>query len=172
MKNTLQSLLVIAFISFVWTTAIAQESVTVQSAEMVDYGIYKIELTGDHVPVASTGAGAVQPAYRAVLVTTTNQIPSTIGNCFGFQFILHGTPDGALADVIIKVNHPAFRKPDGSVSGNSDAVPWRYRIGEKVGYTYTLDHDWEAVPGKWSIEIWRGKERLVGKEFVVKAADK
>ena len=166
----LVKLLAIAAVNFAVTAAIAQESVIVKSAEMVDYGIYKIELTGNHVAVPSAAAGAVQPAYQAVLVAETNQISATIGNCFGLQFILRGTPDGAWADVVIVVNHPAFKKPDGTVSGNSDRVPWHYRIGEKVGYTYTLDHDWEAVSGKWTIEIWRGKERLVGKEFLVTPA--
>jgi len=145
----------------------AQAQGTVQSLEIVDHGIYKIELTGEHVLAPSAGAGAVQPASRAVLVATTNQIPPKIGITFGCHFIPHGEPDGAIVDLTILVRHPAFRKPDGSKTSPLDVVPWRYRIGEVAGYTYTFDHDWEAVPGKWSIEVWRGQEKLAAVDFVV-----
>jgi hypothetical protein len=152
--------------------AVAQESVVVQSVGIVDYGIYRIELTGERVPVPSAGAGVVRPASRAVLIFQTNQIPATLGTTFGFQFILESKPVGAVAGVDIVVEHPPFKKPNGETTSTLDKVPWRYRIGEKVGYTYTFDHEWEAVPGKWTIEVWQGGRRLVGKDFVVKSERK
>ncbi len=164
----MKSSLIITLASLVGTMlVVAQEQAIVQSADVLDYGIYRIELTGEHVPMPSAGAGAVQPASRVVLVAQTNQIPTNLGTTFGFQFVLNGKPVGAVADVDIIVEHPAFKKPDGETTGTSDKVPWRYRIGEKVGYTYTFDHDWEALPGKWTIEVWRGGKRLAGKEFTV-----
>jgi hypothetical protein len=160
--------LIVTLAGMVWATAMgAQEPAIVQSVEIVDYGIYRIELTGEHVPMPSAGATAVQPASRAVLIAKTNQIPSTLGTTFGIQFILAGKPVGAVADVVIIVEHPAFKKSDGKMTGTSDKVPWRYIIGEKGCYTYTFDHDWEAVPGKWSMEVWQGGNKLAGKDFVV-----
>src|SRR5689334_8682790 len=126
----------------VWALAVrAQDQATVQSIEIIDHGTYKIELTGDRVPVPSAGAGAVQPASKAVLIATTNQIPPKIGITFGCHFVPRGKPDGAIVDLTILVRHPAFRKPDGSKTSPLDVIPWRYRIGEVAGYTYTFDHD-------------------------------
>jgi uncharacterized protein DUF3859 len=160
--------LVLTLASISWVTAmVAQEPAVVRSAEIVDFGIYRIKLTGQHVPQLSTGAGEIHPVSNVVLVTKTNQIPATVGTTFGLMFILNGTPSEAKTDVDIVVEHPAFQKPNGETTGTSDKVPWRYRIGERVGYTYTFDHDWEAVPGKWAIEIWRGGKKLVAKEFIV-----
>lgn len=157
----------------IWaTTMVAQETATVQSVQIIDYGIYRIELTGQRVPMPSAQAGRVRPASRAVLVVQTNQIPATIGTSFGCQFIVNGNPTGALAALEVVVEHPAFKKPDGETTGTTDRVPWRYTIGEKAGYTYTFDHDWEAVPGSWSIEIWQDGKKLAGKEFFVKPAGK
>ena len=164
MKNRL----IIIWVIFIWgLTVRTSGQATVQSVEVVDHGIYKIELTGDRVPVTSAGAGAVQPVSRAVLVATTNQIPAKIGITFGCHFVPRGQPDGAVVDLTILVRHPVFRKPDGSKTGPLDVVPWRYRIGEVAGYTYTFDHDWEAVPGKWSIEVWFSGEKLSGVDFAV-----
>jgi hypothetical protein len=162
-----KQLTVFSAILFLALTVGAQEQATVQSVDIIDHGIYKIELTGDRVPVPSAGAGAVQPASRTVLIATTNQIPPQIGITFGCRFVAQGQPDGAIVDLDILVRHPAFRKPDGSVTSPLDVVPWPYRIGEVAGFTYTFDHDWEAVPGKWSIEVWRGGEKLSGVDFLV-----
>lgn len=160
-------LIIVSIILVLGLAGRAQAQGAVQSVEIVDHGIYKIELTGEHVPVPSAGAGAVRPASKAVLVATTNQIPPKIGFTFGCHFVPRGEPDGAIVDLTILVRHPAFRKPDGSKTSPLDVVPWRYRIGEVAGYTYTFDHDWEVVPGKWSIEVWRGQEKLAGVDFVV-----
>jgi hypothetical protein len=160
--------LILTLMSITWVTAtVAQEPTVVRSAEIVDFGIYRIELTGRHIPLSSTGAGEIHPVSVAVLVAKTNQIPATVGTTFGLTFILNGTPSEATADVDVVVEHPAFKKPDGTTTGTSDKVLWRYRIGQRVGYTYTFDHDWEAVPGKWVIEIWQGGKNLVVREFIV-----
>src|SRR5215831_13415603 len=92
---------------------VGQEPPSVQSVEIVDFGIYRLELTGQRVPVPSAAAGSIGPATRAVLIVATNQIPATRGTSFGIQFVLKGAPAGAAADVQLIVEHPAFRKPNG-----------------------------------------------------------
>jgi hypothetical protein len=165
----MNSNLIITFAVVFWTVAaVAQEPAVVRSADVVDYGIYRIELTGERLPTPFTGAGAVQPASRAVLIAKTNEIPAIIGTTFGFQFVLDGSPAGGIAAVDIVVDHPAFKKPNGETTKTEDRVPWRYRIGEIVGYTYTFDHDWETVTGIWKIQVWQGGKILAGKEFIVK----
>ena len=159
--------LILALASFA-AAAAAQES-TVRSAEIVNYGIYRVELTGQHIPMPSTGAGSIHPVSSAILVAKTNQIPAKVGTSFGLMFILNGTPADSEADVDVIVKHPSFKTPDGKTTAKLDKVTWRYRMDEKVGYTYTFDHDWEAVPGKWSIEIWWRGKMLTSKRFLVKS---
>ena len=169
----MRRLLKVALTGFIWATAaVAQDPVVVQSVGIVDYGIYRIELSGRRVSVPSAAGGEVRPASHAVLIAQTNQIPAKVGTTFGYQLVVNGSPTSALADFEVVVEHPAFTLPDGKVTGTTDRVPWKYWIGRQSSYTYTFDHDWEAVPGRWSIEIWRNGKRLVGKEFVVGATGK
>ena len=160
--------LILVSVIFVCTLGVhAQEQATLQSVEVVDQGIYKIQLRGDPLPMPSVGAGVIKPSFKPVLLASTNQIPPKIGITFGCRFIPRGKPDGAMIDLTIMVRHPAFTKPDGSKTSPLDVVPWPYKIGEIAGYTYTFDHDWEIVPGKWSIEVWHGGEKLSGVDFIV-----
>jgi hypothetical protein len=159
----MKSFLIITLTGFLLTAAVAQEPVTVLSADIVDYGIFRIG-----VPDSQREPAPSAEDKRVLLVTRTNQVPASVGTMFGFRFVLNGKPAGALADTVIVVEHPAFKKPGGEASGTVLKVPWRYRIGEKVGYFYTFDDDWEAVPGVWRIGVWRDDKKLAGKEFVVK----
>ena len=166
-------LLIVALTGFICATAVvAQDPVVVKSVGIVDYGIYRIALSGRRVLVPTAAAGETRPASRVVLITQTNLIPAKVGTTFGYQIVVSGSPTGTLADFEVVVEHPAFTKPDGQVTDTADRVPWKYWIGKQSSYTYTFDYDWEAVPGKWSIEIWRNGKRLAGKGFVVTARGK
>jgi hypothetical protein len=46
-------------------------------------------------------------------------------------------------------------------------VPWQYAVGKKVGYTYSFDEPWEAVPGNWSFQLWYREKKLAEQKFVV-----
>jgi len=59
--------------------------------------------------------------------------------------------------------------PNGEITPTTDKVPWSYVIGQKQGYTYTFDNEWEAVPGKWSIQIWFRGKKLAERDFEVVA---
>lgn len=150
-------------------TASARNSPSVQSAGIVEYGIYRIALTGEHIPLSSTSAGAVEPAASVRLITTTNRIPAVVGTTFGCLFVVTGEPTGAPVTLDIVVEHPPFEKVQGRKTGTSDKVPWPYVIGQKVGYTYTFDNDWEAVPGDWWIQICYRGRKLAEQKFVVEA---
>src|ERR1700684_1338796 len=85
-------MLALVFAVGLGVTANAQTSPSVQSAEIVEYGVYRITLTGEHVPLSSTSAGAVEPATGVRLIATTNRVPATVGTTFGCLFIVKGEP--------------------------------------------------------------------------------
>jgi hypothetical protein len=147
----------------------AQTVPSVQSAAIVEYGIYRIALSGAHLPLSSTAAGAVEPAAGVHLITATNRIPAVVGTTFGCLFVVKGEPTGARVTLDIIVEHPPFEKAPGQKTGTTDTVRWPYVIGQKAGYTYTFDNGWEAVPGDWSIQVWYQGKKLSERRFVVEA---
>ena len=154
--------------AFVLTLAAnAQNSAVVKSATLTDYGIYRIKLTGEHIMTATAESGAIQPASESILIAKTNQVPAVVGTTFGFHFTLKEEPAGAPAQVVVIVKHPPFKKPNGEITGTTDRIPWWYRTDQRVGYTYTFDHQWEAAPGVWTFEVWDGEQKLVAQEFAV-----
>jgi hypothetical protein len=165
MNRTLALVFAVSLVS----TAGAQTSPSVQSAEIVEYGIYRIALSGGHIPLSSTSAGAVEPATGVHLIATTNRVPAVVGTTFGCLFVVKGEPTAAPVTLDIVVEHPPFQKAPGDKTGTRDKVPWPYVIGQKSGYTYTLDNDWEAVPGNWSIQVCYRGRKLAEQKFVVEA---
>jgi len=149
------------------TAASVLATPTVQAVDIVEYGTYRIQLAGEHLQVPSAAAGVVEPASRARLIATTNQVPAVVGTTFGCHFVIKGEPIGTPVMLDIVVEHPAFRKPGGETTGTTDKVPWQYVIGRKVGYTYTFDNAWEAVPGVWAIQVWHEGKRLAEQKFIV-----
>jgi hypothetical protein len=139
----------------------------VESAEIVEFGIYKIERSGEHIQIPSTASGGVKTATWAHLVTATNRVPAEVGTTFGCHFVVKGEPTNAAVTLEIVVEHPPFEKTAGQKTGTVDKVPWQYVIGQKVGYTYTFDEPWEAVPGDWSIQVWYRQKKLTEQKFLV-----
>jgi hypothetical protein len=162
-------MLALVFAVGVVSTANAQTSPSVQSVEIVEFGIYRIALSGEHIPLSSTAAGAVEPAAGVHLIATTNRVPAVVGTTFGCLFVVKGEPTGAPVTLDIVMEHPPFQKAPGDKTGTRDKVPWPYVIGQGAGYTYTLDHDWEAVPGDWSIQVWYHGKKLAEQKFIGEA---
>jgi hypothetical protein len=131
----------------------AESSIDIEAVEIIEYGRYCIDPNGDPVKMESAATGNVIPISHARLLAHTNQIPAEIGNSFGCRFLIKGKPQDAPVDVIVIVKHPAFSKPGRSLT-DEDKVPWVYRLGKKSGYIYRLDHQWECIPGQWSIQVW------------------
>jgi hypothetical protein len=160
-------ILVLIFAVALVTNSSAQTSPSVQSAEIVEYGIYRIKFTGEHIPLSSTSAGAIEPAAGVRLITATNHVPSAVGVTFGCLFVVKGEPIGAPVTLDIVVEHPPFQKAPGDKTSTQDKIPWPYVIGQKAGYTYTFDNDWEAVPGNWLIQVWYHGRKLAEQKFFV-----
>jgi|GEM_PF-1379933 len=145
----------------------ARNSIVVDSVEIIDYGIYEVEHEEQSIPVKTTANGSIQPITTEILLLQTNHIPYKLGTTFGFTFIINGHPDKAPINVEVIIRHPAFKKTDGTMTTSIDRVPWTYEIGEKSGYMYTLDNDNEMVSGKWSMELWHNKKKIIGTSFLV-----
>ena len=157
MKPALVLAVSIAFLG----AATTQGAPTVQSVEITEYGIYLIH----HLPPSFTAATAVEPATQVHLIAATNTIPAVVGTTFGCRFRVKGEPDEVPVNLEIVVKHPPFPRRQG-LPVPADRVPYSAVIGRDGVYTYTFDNAWQAVPGKWSIQVWHDDSKLAEQNFV------
>lgn len=105
---------------------------------------------------------------NAFVSRKTDTIPAARGKGFGFRFTVRGLPAGTTVRLRKVVSHPTMRRPDGSTSTGYETA-LELPVGHDGSVTategYSLDDDFELLPGPWRIEIWLGDRKLVGKTF-------
>ena len=143
---------VIAFlVLFASCPAIAQ--VRLKNVEVLDYGIYTVEVQSSKVRLAEA--------------TTT--VRAERGVEFGIRYKIDGAPVGTavpLTEVTIFPS-PGMRPPTASHPVRSAKSPTKPRIGE-VSYTgYRLEDPWELLPGVWIIQLWYGDRKVAQESFTV-----
>ena len=140
------------------------------SAEVLDFGIYDVRLTGKGTKVESTLSGSVLDIEGdAKLVNQEITIPAVTGTSFGFRFILKGDSNSTPPLITFEHTNPGITPP-GRPKGTSDAFQCRCPVGEIQRCVYTINHDWEAEPGNWVLRILDGERLLAEKTFVLKKA--
>jgi len=138
---------------------------------ILDAGIYALEQRNTPIASSSVSAAILQPVRKAVLLAQTNLVPARVGTTFGCRFVFDTQAPDTHVDAVIVVRHPPFSKLSQETANTIDTVYWRYPCGQEVGYTYTFDHDWEAVSGEWVVEVWHDGTKLVERRFIVRAED-
>lgn len=100
----------------------------------------------------------------------TDRIAAIQGNRFGFLFEITGLPSAEPVRLKRVVNHPPHWVPGGGKSTQTvDEFPMLLPKGGTIrGYVaMVFADDWDMLPGKWSLELWRDGTRLLSKEFTV-----
>jgi len=151
----------IAYI-FIFQAVFAQ---TYISAHVDWYGIYTI--SGRPEPNDPSGKRYVGSPVAA---ETTDRIPGKEGVRFGFSYTLSGEK-GVNVTVKHVYRFPAGGMPD-RVSGSSRSAVEQTRediIAEPVliGWSFVGAPPEDIVIGEWSLEVWRGDQKLVEKKFTV-----
>ena len=151
--------------------AYAQE-LEVQRLDITDFGIYALdrEIIGRDPRGINLGT-ATNVAHTA----TQRTVPAQIGVTFGFRYRVVGKPEGAsipLKKVII-YPAPGLQTPASSSSVRKAEFELEARIGETNTELYTLEDQFELVPGTWVLEMWLGNRKLASQPFRLdKHADK
>jgi hypothetical protein len=104
------------------------------------------------------------------LIRQTDTIEASLKATFGFHFSLAGLKPGE--EIVLRkvVVHPPIRNDAGDVStGYEREMPTVVRHdGTIAGFQgFGFDHPYELVAGKWTIEVWRGSQKLAAKTFTV-----
>lgn len=153
--------------------ALLPESATAQTpqierAEILDYGIYTAR-TMSRVPAPREPTGLLGVARSIRHIETTQTIPAKRGLRFGLRYRLTGVPAGKVVplDVDVIFPFPGLRKPSAQQASGQSHYVSRRRIGQISYIDYHFEHDWEEVPGPWTMQISYQGRKLVEQQFFV-----
>jgi hypothetical protein len=144
--------------------AIAQ--VQVKTVEVLDYGIYAVEVQSSHRDSQGMNENF---GTKVRLDKATTTVPAERGIEFGIRYKIDGAPVGAVISLreLTIFPSPGLRPPTALQPIRSSKTATKAKIGE-VSYTgYRLDDPWELLPGVWLIQLWYGDRKVVQENFTV-----
>ena len=144
------------------------QTARVDRVDVVDYGIYQTEMT-KQTSTPGVVAGTVRTLTNIKNSEVTRTIPAQPGVRFGFRYNVIGAPNGAQVSMTVVHRFPkqGLRRPGTAETVYREEYVAAKTIGHE-GYTdYGFDHDWELVPGAWTIELWYQGRKLAEQSFTV-----
>ena len=139
----------------------------ITAANITEFGIYTAELErAESAP--GTVAGTEKIVTQLRLAAQTRTIPAVRGVSFGYRFTLVGTPIGAIAPLHMVTLFPS---PMTNPATHQSSTRSESDIGLSIGATgyagYSMDDDWEVLPGTWTFQIWHQGRKLGEQSFTV-----
>jgi hypothetical protein len=144
------------------------QTARVDRIEVVEYGIYRTATT-KRTEAPGTAGGYVRTLANIRNSEVTRIVPARPGVRFGFRYNVIGAPDGAQVPITIVDKFPkqGLRKPDSAETFYREEYVATKTIGQESYTDYGFDHDWELVPGTWTIELWYQGRKLAEQSFTV-----
>jgi len=150
--------------------ASAQDTVSVTGATVTEVGIYTARVVKTF-NVPDVVGGTNQGLESFTLVQATSNVTARVGTRFGFRFTIHGEPSNAPIVLTMVGEHPPLKDPATGKAQTRD----EYQLESWIGQTctsYSFDHEWELIPGKWKFEVWHRGKKLCEQAFMVVADTK
>jgi len=145
--------------------ALAQDAASVTGADVTEVGIYTADVVKRFaVPGVAGGTNEWLDSFK--LVQATTNVPARIGTRFGFRYTIRGTPSNAPILLTMAGEHPPYKNPE---TGKSE-IKDQYELQSSIGQTYTsysFDHEWELIPGKFKFEVWHKGKKLCEQSFMI-----
>lgn len=103
------------------------------------------------------------------LVKAIDTIPLKLGTTFGISYTVIGEPAGAPVELTISTIFPkeGVRDPKQKKTYYQSDYKVRKIIGKQTFKSYSLEEEWELVPGDWVFEIRLGDRVLARQKFKV-----
>jgi uncharacterized protein DUF3859 len=158
------SLLLVTFLS---VNAYAQGP-QVERIDVVEYGIYAANKRSVvSAPNTATGSRHLLNGIRHVESTRT--VPARLGVRFGFRYTVVGAPAGTpvALHIVTIFPPPGLQNPATRQIKAQSEYDIQTTIGNSPYKDYGFDHDWELVPGIWTMQVWYQGRKLVEQEFTV-----
>jgi hypothetical protein len=149
-------------------TAAAAQADRIDGADITQFGVYEYKVTGTQ-ELGGTAAGTLK-SVDYTFVSKTTSIPARRGVGFGIEYRVRGAPKDAKVPLRSVTIFPAggLRNPKGETVLRNEYIEEK-AIGALLLKGYTLDDDWEVVPGTWTFQVWFGDQMLAEKIFTVTA---
>lgn len=139
------------------------------SVTIIEHGLYTAEVVGQQ----RDPTGVVTDLLANLChVATTDTAPMRPRIHFGFRYRVEGPDTGATVDLTLAVAFPEAVHPPSGLPLRRHERHSTVPVGA-VSYTgYSLDRDWEFVPGIWTLEVLQGERRLAAHSFTVVDQDR
>ena len=141
----------------------------VDSVHIVEAGIYR----RDDVQERFDPTVVAQHSQKATLLflKPTATVPLRRGVTFGIRFVVKPLEpvDKVKLRLITRFPSPGLRNPSTGQIAVTDERRYWVATGKPRAFWYTLDEEWEMVPGVWGFELWDGEHKLAEQRFKVEA---
>ncbi len=140
-------------------------------AEILWTGVFQANIVGA-VDQPNTAIGRTNQLGNIEKLETTTTVPARLGVSFGLEYRLTGGAEGSMATIQIAVVPPKAGLLNPATQRRLYRETWRPSsvvIGAPTVIGYSLERDWEVVPGLWKFEIWQGNRKLGEQTFCLVA---
>jgi hypothetical protein len=150
-------------LSLLLLSANATFAQTVESIEIVEFGIY------DKREPGNKGTGTEQAELGGLILRKqTDQIPASVGTSFGVTYIATGTPDGAPVEISFVTLFP----PAGIIASSGRRIQKEETtrstlVGLADHRLFEFNAPWRMIPGDWVFEFYYDGRKLAEQHFKV-----
>ena len=118
-------------------------------------------------PLAANAGTLKSVDYKFVSKTTV--VPARRGVGFGIEYRVRGAPKDVKVPLRMVTIFPSggLHNPKTGKTVLRNEYVEEKPVGALLLKGYTLDDDWEVVPGTWTFQIWFGDQLLAEKVFTV-----
>lgn len=137
--------------------------------DIVGHGIYTVASDGE-MHASEYASGRIHnSSQEPVLVKSTTDVPAKLGTEFGFEFQASGGAPGRKLELKLVTEFPAagLHDPEAKQPVHHEEHLFKATVGLTNYQGYRLDLPWEAVPGKWTFELWYQDKKLASQTFTL-----
>ncbi len=146
----------------------ATAEVSLTGIEVLDAGTYET-VAGDVTVDFDLPGGESLSTVSATLIEATTTPKAVAGTDFGFRYKVVGEPEGAAVTLDYVFTYPEAGLAD--PAAETPIMEARFSREKAIGVTdylgYSIEEEWEAVPGTWTFEIWHGGEQKAARSFTL-----
>jgi len=164
--------LLLVILSLVALSPCEAEVKNSQSIQLLEFGTFRKLVSHDDVAAPGAITGARHAVSKVTLVECTTNVASRLGTSFGFRVRMPGKADGSIVPCSARCIHPKLTDPSSGRSSELEEWDTSGLAGEEGYIGYTLDNDWELVPGLWTIQVFVDSKLVIEKTFNLYSASK
>ncbi len=144
------------------------QSGKVERIDIVEAGLYRAQ-TASIAEAPDTASRQRNILSETMLLAPTTRVDAKIGVHFGIRYRVVGRPNNATVKLVSATQYPTpgLRNPKSDSNQTRGEHSLFATIGQINYRGYDFEHEWELVPGAWTLELWDGKRKLASQTFEV-----